>query len=634
MLEGMRKVSQGWAGRIFMGLIMLFISLSFVVWGVGDIFRGFGSGKVAQVGEAEISTEAFRSAYQTQLQALQRQSKRAITNDEARAMGLDRQILNRLISEAILDDRAQAMGLALSEKEIGKSILNDPVFAGPDGKFDGARFRDLLRDNGYTEQTFAREQRRSVLRQEIVEALAGKLNTPTALLEAVNRYRAETRSVEFFELAAGVAGEIATPSDQELQTLYEARKGAFRAPEYRGVATLAIAPATLARPDAVTDADAKTAYERVKGQRFGAAEKRELAQLVFPDEKSAAEALARVKAGAGLADVAREAKLDIADLGTVARGDLFDKAIAEAGFALPEGGVSEPVKGQFGWALVRVGAISPESVKPFEEVAGELKSAIALERARKTALELRDKIEDERTSGKALAEAAKGLGLSTTVIEAIDATGRDQAGAAVALPVRDALLKAVFASDVGADNDVISSREGGFVWFEILSIDPARERRLEEVKEQVAATWKDDEIAKRLTDRATEIVARIKGGQNFEDAAKAAGAELKRDDKVRRSEPSTLPQGAVARVFGLPVGEVASAAGEGQSRVVFKILDSVIPPMEAESEVMKGLGEQLRNALTEDLVTQYLSALQSQTGVRINEAAVRAAVGGGDPGSL
>jgi peptidyl-prolyl cis-trans isomerase D len=103
---------------------------------------------------------------------------------------------------------------------------------------------------------------------------------------------------------------------------------------------------------------------------------------------------------------------------------------------------------------------------------------------------------------------------------------------------------------------------------------------------------------------------------------------------VRRIEPSTLPQGAVARVFGLPVGEVASAAGEGQSRIIFKILDSVVPPLEADSDVMKGLGEQLRTALTEDLITQYLAALQSQTSVQINEAAVRAAVGGGDPGEF
>lgn len=634
MLEGMRKASQGWAGRIFMGLVMVFISLSFVVWGVGDIFRGFGSGKVAQVGDTEITADAYRAAYQTQLQALQRQARRAITNDQARAMGLDRQVLNRLISEAILDDRALAMGLALSDQEIAKSILNDPTFAGTNGKFDVSRFRDLLRDNGFTEQSFTREQRRAYLRQEIVESLAGKLNTPTALLEAVNRYRAETRAVEYFVIPASAVGEIPAPSDQDLQALYETRKASFRAPEYRKINYLAVTPASLAKPEDVSETDARAAYERVKGQRYGAAEKRDLQQLVFSEEKAAADALAKVKAGASLADVAKEANLQVAELGTVAKSELFDKAIADAAFSLAEGAVSEPVKGQFGWALVRVGSISPESVKSFEEVSGEIRSELAVVRARKTALELRDKIEDERTSGKVLADAAKSAGLSTTLIDGVDAVGRNAAGAPVDMLEREALLKAAFASDIGADNDVLSSREGGFIWFEIASIDPARERRFDEVKDEVSATWKDDEIAKRLTDKATEMVATIKGGKSIEDVAKEAGFEVQRDDRVRRIEVSTLPQGAVARVFGLPVGEIASAAGEGQSRVVFHILDSVVPAMEADSDVMKSMADQLRTAMTEDVISQYLAALQSQTKVQINEAAVRAATGGGDPGSF
>src|SRR4051794_33547029 len=160
MLEGMRKASQGWMGRIVMALIMGFISLSFAIWGVGDIFRGFGTGKLAQVGETEIPVEAFRNAYQTQLQTMQREARRAITNDQARAMGLDQQVLGKLVAEAILDQRVKTLGLAMSDADIAKGILNDPTFAGPTGKFDTTKFQELLRDNGYNEQTFVREQRR------------------------------------------------------------------------------------------------------------------------------------------------------------------------------------------------------------------------------------------------------------------------------------------------------------------------------------------------------------------------------------------------------------------------------------------------------------------------------------------
>ena len=634
MLEGMRKASQGWVGRIFMALIMGFISLSFAIWGVGDIFRGIGTAKVAEVGETDIPTEAFRNAYQTQLQTMQRQARRAITNDQARALGVDRQVLTRMISEALLDDRAQKFGLAMSEQVIAKSILADQTFAGPDGKFDPNRFQEILRDNGYTELGFAREQRRVYLRQEIVEALAGKLPVPTALLDAVNRYRAETRSVEYFELPVAAAGAINPPAEADLQAFYETRKQAFRAPEYRKVVVLSVTPASLAEPDKVSDADAKVMYDRVKGQRYGTAERRELEQIVFADEKAATDASAAIKGGKSFAEAAADAKLSVVELGTIAKADIFDKAIADAGFSTAQGAVSEPVKGQFGWVLVRVAAISGENVKPLAEVAADLKREIATDRARKTASELRDKIEDERTSGKALTDAAKAVNLTPTVLDGVDASGKDRTGKDVALPDRENVLKAVFASDIGVDNDLLSNRDGGYVWFEVASIDPARERRLDEVKDQVLAAWTSDEISKRLSAKGNDIVKAIKAGQSFEDAAKAAGVEPKRDDKVRRVEPSELPQGAVARVFGIPVGDIGASDGQGQSRLIFKVLDSVTPPLDPDADVMKGLAEQLRSGLAEDVVTQYLARLQTESGVKINEAAVNAAVGGSDPNTF
>src|ERR1700733_1947796 len=110
MLEAMRAATQGWIGRIIMAIVMGLIIMSFAIWGIGDIFRGFGANKLAQVGSEEISTDAFRNAYQTELQRMQQQAKRSITNEEARRFGLDRQVLSRLVNEAALDQQAQALG--------------------------------------------------------------------------------------------------------------------------------------------------------------------------------------------------------------------------------------------------------------------------------------------------------------------------------------------------------------------------------------------------------------------------------------------------------------------------------------------------------------------------------------------
>src|SRR5579885_3639393 len=113
MLSSMRATAQGWLGRLVMATLMTVISFS--IWGSGDSFRGFGAGDLAKVGSTEISTEAFRNAYQTELQRLQRLERRNITNEEARQYGIDREVLSRMVGEAALNDQAARFGLAISD---------------------------------------------------------------------------------------------------------------------------------------------------------------------------------------------------------------------------------------------------------------------------------------------------------------------------------------------------------------------------------------------------------------------------------------------------------------------------------------------------------------------------------------
>jgi peptidyl-prolyl cis-trans isomerase D len=291
--------------------------------------------------------------------------------------------------------------------------------------------------------------------------------------------------------------------------------------------------------------------------------------------------------------------------------------------------VSDPVKTQFGTMLISVPTVEPEKVKPLAEVADELRREVAVERARSTIRNLRDKIEDERSSGKALADAAKVVNATPLTVE-VESTGTDNQGKAAELPEREALLRAVFGSDVGVDNDHVTTRDGGFIWFEVLNVEQSRERRLDEVRDQVVATWKDEEINKRMAAKVSEILTAIRGGQSMADAAKANNAELKREASVSRLEPSKLPESAVARVFGQPVGEVGSATTPDLGRVIFKSLSNNIPAMEAQSDVMKQISDQLRSAMSEDLLTQYLTALRARLGVTIYEAAVRSATGATD----
>src|ERR1700710_2629687 len=150
MLRGMRKASSNWLGKIVMATVMGVLIISFGVWGIADIFKGFGQSTLARIGRTEISAEQFRQIYTDKLQQLGRQFGRPLTMDQARAFGLDRQVLQQTIAERTHDEEARRMGLGQSDAEVMRMIYSDPNFKGLGGTFEPARFQSTIRQFGYT----------------------------------------------------------------------------------------------------------------------------------------------------------------------------------------------------------------------------------------------------------------------------------------------------------------------------------------------------------------------------------------------------------------------------------------------------------------------------------------------------
>src|SRR6516165_5011810 len=145
MLRGIRKASANWLGRIVLAGVMGLLVVSFAIWGINDIFRGFGRSTFAKIGHTEISIDQFRDLYRDRLQQLSRQFGRNITLDQARAMGLDRQIVNQIVGDFVVDERARQLGLAASDSEISRRITSEPSFLDPNGQFDRQRFEYVIR---------------------------------------------------------------------------------------------------------------------------------------------------------------------------------------------------------------------------------------------------------------------------------------------------------------------------------------------------------------------------------------------------------------------------------------------------------------------------------------------------------
>ena len=422
MMQGIRKAGQSLVGKLIMFTLFGFLIFSFAIWGIGDIFQGYGRNAVARVGKAEIGIEQLRTTYQNDVQNLTRQQRRQITPDMARALGLDRQALSRLVTESVLDQTAARMGLAVSDETIRQLIFADPMFRDASGNFSAARFNELLRQNNFTEQAYVREQRSTILRQQLAEMAVGAVAAPVALQELGHRLRNERRSVTFARMEPSLAGEIPAPTEAQLNTFFEERKGAFRAPEQRTADILAISAETLADTGSVSDADARARYEEVKAQRFTTAETRTIQQIAFPTAEEAQAARARIDAGETFEAIAAARNVAEADLtlGTFTRTQVFDPVVREAAFALAQGGVSAPAASAFGPVLLRVSVVTPENVRAFEEVAAEVRAEVATSRAASQIREMHDKIEDQRAAARPLAEIAKEFNLPLRTVGPVD----------------------------------------------------------------------------------------------------------------------------------------------------------------------------------------------------------------------
>ncbi len=632
MLRGIHKASSTWLGKALMAAVMGFLVVSFAIWGIGDMFRGFTRNDVATIGGTEISIEQFRQYYSERLQQLGRQIGRPITPDDARARGLDRQLLGQLIAETTVDEQAKRLRLGASDADIAQRIADDPSFRGPSGKFDRTRFEQIIRQAGFTESRFVDQQRRAVLRRQIAQSITGDMKVPATVMVAINQYQNEKRRIEYVALGAAQAGDVPTPTPEELSKYFEERKTLFRAPEYRKITVLALAPADLAKPNGVSDEDAKSYFQQRKDS-YGKPEKRELRQIVFPNAEDAAAARERIAKGATFEEIAKDRGVSASDtdLGTVAKSEIIDPIVADAAFALKSGEVSAPVKGRFGTVLLQVGKVEAGEEKGYDQVATQIKNEIAESRVKSEIGGLRDKIEDERAAGSTLAEAAKKLGLKAVNIDAVDRSGRAPDGKPVAgLPQTPNVINAAFTSDVGVDTEALQLPSGGYLYFDVTGITPSRERALDEVKDQVATRWRDDEIAKRLQTKSDDLLAKLKAGTAFGQVASDAGLKVENAADLQRGKPGGfIPAKLVEAVFRTPKGVPGAAQGNNETeRFIFQVTDVTDPAFDANSQQGKAITDVLQNSYTDDVVAEYIARLENEFGVTVNQPALNQVIGG------
>ena len=628
MLDTLRRGAQGWVAKF---LLILLVG-SFAVWGISGSILNAQSNAVVTAGQTTVTPTEFRLAWERQLALVSRQAGQRITTEQARALGLENQVFSQLIAGAVLDEQARELDLGLSKSRLATLIGEDPVFHGPSGSFDRATMQQVLRSAGLSEEDYIENRSAVAVRTQIVEAISEGFVAPDAMISALASYETESRDLAYLVLTPSLLAPVADPDDATLSAWFEENKARFAAPEYRKITYVKLEPADIADPATITEAAAREDYERVKS-RYSEAETRTVDQLTFPDQAAADKASADLAAGKTFDEIAGELGRKPEDLriGTFTKANYPDQSLAETVFSIAEeGGVSPVAKGLFGPVILRVAAIKPESVKTFEDVEQEIRQELALVEANDIILDVHDAYEDARAGGMTLAEAAAQQKLTPVTVEAIDRSGRAPDGTIInTLPESQALLAAAFDADPGVETPPLTVGRDGFLWFEVVSVTPERDRTLDEVRDDAVAAWKSEQQAEALAVKASELKERARNGETLDAIAAELSIAVENAYGVRRGDNNpVLGEASVSAAFSGPQGLVETAAdATGENRILLRVVtvsgsiagaDAV--PAEQRDAVARQVGD--------DLLDQMASRLQSDYAVTINRTVAERALAG------
>ncbi|MGV3553258.1 SurA N-terminal domain-containing protein [Rhizobium sp.] len=620
MLQSLRRAADTWVMK-FILIIMVF---AFGIWGVqASMFAGTANA-VVTVGDQKVTNTEFRIAFQNVVGMISQQFGTQLTVEQAKMFGAEQMIYGRLVSGAALDQLAEDMKLGLSEDRILTIIQQEPAFKDPvTGGFSRQQMSGTLNRGGISEADYLVSVKRQAVRSQIVDAVSDGFVAPKVMTDALKAFGTETRDIDYMILGKANIEPITPPADDVLAKWFEANKAKYKAPEYRKFSYVKLEPADIAEPSAISEDAIKQDYEKRKAS-YTTPETRSIEQLTFADKASADAAAAKLASGTTFDALVTEQGKTATDvlLGDFRKDTMPSPAMAEAAFAVTTDGGTTPVtEGIVGPVILRVTNIKPEVVRTLDDVREDIRKELALVLANDEIQNVYKGFEDVRASGASLAETAKQQKLTAVTVDAIDAEGKDMKDQEVAgLPNGQKLVNEVFQSEVGVEPLPVTIENGGYVWFELLDTIPARDRKLEEVKDRVLADWTSEQEKAALAKKAQEVVKLIQGGKSMADAATELKVAVESKAGLRRgANDAVLSTDVVTAAFDGAKGLVNSAATEGGDSQIVLFVKEVTEG--APTDALENGDEQvaqLAGNAGQDILNQMVGELQAEYGVSFN----------------
>jgi peptidyl-prolyl cis-trans isomerase D len=621
MLQAIRTRAGGIVVKILFGLLIL----SFGFWGIytrSSFFQDATSPEavVASVGDREIHTQQLQAALQPAIERLRAQFGGTLNPAQAKQLGIAEAVLNQLIDQSLIDQEAARLHLDLSDDVIRTAITSNPAFISQDGRFNRDQFNQVLAMNHMTEEGLVAQLRSEIPRGDLLQALTAGVVMPSPEIDAIYRYRNETRVADVVAIPLAAASSVGSPSDADVSKFYDDHPNLFKAAEYRGFTVASLTADDIKGEITLSDEDLKSAYNDRKDD-FEVPEQRQVEQLLTPTQEKAKAAEDALAAGQDFTQVATTiAGQDpqTIDLGMLKAGDL-PKPLADAAFALPLDKPSEPIEDALGWHILRVAKIEPPKTLTFDEAKQQLTEALTQEQEADRLDHVANAVDDALAGGATLADVAAKYQLKTTTITASDVGGRDPSGKPIALPIpMQDVLKAAFDTGENETGRVNALEEGAIFVVHVDKVVPASTKPLADVKDQAVAAWTAEQKQDVVKKEADGLAAAVTGGTPLATAAATEKLTVTTPPPLSRKPQagSAVPAPLAAKLFTAKIGDVVTAVDDTGAYVAQ--LKEIQTPDSTPGAAAGTLQGELGNSARYDLVGELSDALKKRYTVTIH----------------
>jgi len=636
MLDRMRR-HKNWL-KWSLGLVVL----AFVIFYIPDFLRGTGADAasgdtIAKVQGQDITAGEYRRTYQAQLQAYRSAYGGNMSEQLLKQLGIDQQILQQMVDERAALAEADRLGIEANNEEVRQRIMSFPAFQ-ENGMFIGdARYQQLLRMQ--RPPMTAAEFESNVRRQLVIEKLRSSVTDWLAVAdkELEQEYRRRNNKVKLavVSITADTFKSQVTANDEEVATYFASHSADFKIPEKRKVRYLLIDVDAMRAKVVVPSADIERAYN-TNIEQYSTPEQVRASHILLKTEgkddatvKAAAEdVLKQAKAGADFAALAKKYSEDESNAKNGGDLDYFGKGkmvpeFDQVAFTLEAGQLSDLVKTQYGYHVIKVVDKKPGTTRPLAEVRQQLNDQLAYERAQAQAADLAESLGKQISKPADLDKVAKAQGLA---VQESGFFARDEPIAGLG-PSPEAAAKAFDMKPDEVAGPLRASR--GFMFETFLAKQDAYVPKIDEVKDRV----RDEVVKQKARDlskqKATEIAAKLKAAPDFEKAAKAAGVEAKTTDLIPRDSP--IPDvGASPAVdavaFALPAGAVSDPISTDTATAIVKVVEKV----EVSTDEWNNNKDRFREEVLSDRRNRFFAAYMSKAKLKmkieVNREALQRAV--------